>query len=71
MIRKVNVRSVDGHKYRDIERLTPTGYGDEVWDFVCEEVLTPNCGWKDCFAWCNNLCDGCYIAEEWKECIEK
>lgn len=67
---KTNVRTVNEHKYRDVERLTPTGFGDEVWDWVDTEVLTPNCGWKSESAYCGKLCDNCHIADNVKQMIE-
>ena len=71
MYRTTNAHTVNGHKYRSIEQLKPYNeLGDEVWDWVGEEVLTPNCGWKNESDYCTKLCDNCAIAEELRDMIE-
>lgn len=56
------VRSVNGHKYRDVEIIdNVTGFPIDV----INEVLTPHCGWKEdyvnptCEKGCDTSCKLC------------
>lgn len=68
MIRKTNVHTVNGHKYRNVEELVETPLGD-IWVVIDYEVLTP-CGWKNEDVYCGHLCDHCRIGNNMKEMIE-